>query len=203
MKVFIVEDDAIIARDIQLILEGLGYAVIGMAYSGFQAIELLRTLKPDLALLDINLGGGLSGLDVARHLHSQGQTPFIFLTSYADRDTLQKARELHPVGYVVKPFEEHDLLAAIEIGTANYARQNNLSAISMEMLNRHLPTPLTQREFEMLMDICDGKQNQEMADAHFVSLNTVKTHVKRIFEKLDVHSRPEAMVRIRELQEKK
>lgn len=76
-------------------------------------------------------------------------------------------------------------------------RQSARMALSLEAINHRSPNPLTQREFEILADIFDGKTNQQMAETHFVSLNTIKTHVKHIFDKLGVHSRPEALVLLR------
>lgn len=198
VRILIVEDDAIIAHDVMLMLQQLGYEVAGVAHTAAQAQHLIAQQAPDLAILDINLGTGPSGIELAGWIRSRYRFPYLFLTSYSDRETLQQAREAHPVSYVVKPFEDHDLLAAIEIGLVNHARRDLPGNLDLARLNQQLRSPLTEREFEMLLEVLDGKTNQQIAESHFVSLNTVKTHIKHLFDKLEVHSRPEAIVRIRQ-----
>jgi len=91
-KVLIVEDDGIIAEDLNSLLFEKGYSVVGVAHTGEDALEMLGTRQPDFALLDINLGSGLSGLDVAKTIHEKIELPYIFLTSFDDEKTLEQSR---------------------------------------------------------------------------------------------------------------
>ena len=115
-SVFIVEDELIEAEDIRLTLENKGYSVTGVARSGEEALGILRKKHPDLVLMDIHLAGTLDGIDTADRIRSLYAIPVIFLTSYADEETLGRAKVTEPYGYVLKPFDERELHSAIEMG---------------------------------------------------------------------------------------
>ncbi len=125
VKILIVEDELIIAEDLKDILEILGYEVCGLAISAREALALMEEHAPDLALLDIQLKGGKDGIDLAQDIKSQFKLPFIFLTSHADRHTLDRAKAVHPYGYLVKPFQEKDIHASVEIALSNFAQESN------------------------------------------------------------------------------
>ncbi|MEL6988939.1 MAG: response regulator, partial [Bacteroidota bacterium] len=101
-KILIVEDEASIAMDLQSILEESGYDADDVAYSYNQAVNLLASNLPDLALLDIALKGRENGLDVARVIKEKYKIPFVFLTSFSDAETVAQAVDLKPNGYLVK-----------------------------------------------------------------------------------------------------
>ena len=111
----IVEDERITAEDLRDILTHLGYQVTGVAVSGAEAISLAGASKPDLALMDIRIKGDMDGIDTARSLRERFKVPVIYLTAHADRDTLDRARFAEPLGYIVKPFQENELRASIEM----------------------------------------------------------------------------------------
>ena len=115
VKILIVEDQIIVARDEQHILEALDYNVVGTSATGEEAIALAETLQPDLVLMDIMLKGEMDGIEAARHIRERFDIPVIFVTAYADQATLQRAKLTGPFGYILKPFEEHDLLTNIEM----------------------------------------------------------------------------------------
>jgi two-component system, LytTR family, response regulator LytT len=121
VTLLIVEDEMIIANDMKMILESMGYAVCGIARSVEKALALLNENQPDLALIDINLGKGTEGIELARILKAQFQLPFIFCTSYSDKKTVDEAKQLHPAAYLVKPFNREDLFVSIEIALVNYS----------------------------------------------------------------------------------
>ena len=102
----VVEDEAIVSKDIQQSLKKLGYNVVGSAATGEKAIEIARELKPDLVLMDIMLKGEMSGIDAADIIKEELNIPIIFLTAYADENTLAKAKVTEPFGYIIKPFKE-------------------------------------------------------------------------------------------------
>lgn len=118
-RLLIVEDEPIIARDLSYMLEDLGYEVIGIAHSANDAMSILQKETVQLVLLDINLAGSLSGIDLAHWINQKLQLPFIFLTSYSDKETLTKAKITEPYGYLVKPIEEQNLKTTLEIAQYN------------------------------------------------------------------------------------
>ena len=114
-RILIVEDENIVAKDIQIRLEKFGYEVPGMASSGEVAIRKAEETQPDLVLMDIMLKGQMTGVEAAEQIRSQLDIPVIYLTAYSDSATLERAKVTEPFGYVLKPFEEKELHTAIEI----------------------------------------------------------------------------------------
>ena len=110
-KILIVEDEPLIADDIADILEQSGYQVVGIADEAPDALAMVEDTTPDLVLLDVNIEGDQDGIELAPQL----KTPFIYLTSYYDQKTLDRAKKTNPSGYIVKPFKEHDLIVNVEM----------------------------------------------------------------------------------------
>ncbi len=130
LKIMIVEDEIIVAKDIQRILKKLGYEAFDPFVIGKKALDSIEKLNPDLILLDINLKGSeMDGIEVAEQIHQHYQIPFIFLTAFSDKATLERAKLAEPYGYIIKPFEENDIRTAIEIAYYKYTKD-------LEMMNR-------------------------------------------------------------------
>ena len=200
VRVLIVEDEPIIAENISMYLNNNDFVVSGIAYDDQDALNELSHNTPDAVLLDINLDSGTDGIDLANKINSNFHIPFIFLTSYADRETLNRAKVAEPWGYIVKPFNEKTLLASLEMAISNFARQANLhTPILLEKINRHLLSQLSEREFEVLQLIYEGKTNQQISDKICVSINTVKKHINSAYLKLDTTARTAAIARLRQL----
>ncbi len=115
VNIMIVEDEAIIAKEIKISLEDMGYTVISVVASGEQAIEKADQNYTDLILMDIRLKGRMDGIEAAERIRSRLGIPVVFLTAYADEDKLERAKLTMPFGYVLKPFEDRDLKVAIEM----------------------------------------------------------------------------------------
>jgi hypothetical protein len=125
-KILIVEDESLVAADLEDRLTRLGYAVTGIADNATDALRVARENLPDLALMDIHIIGPMDGIQTAGELRDQLRVPVVFLTSHADRGTLERACATEPFGYVVKPFEEHDLTATIETAFYRYQAEERL-----------------------------------------------------------------------------
>ncbi|MGY8927739.1 MAG: response regulator [Flavobacteriales bacterium] len=122
-NIVVVEDESIVSKDIQQSLKKLGYNVVGAAATGEKAIELVDEFEPDLVLMDIMLKGQMSGIDAAGVIKSRHSIPVIYLTAYADENTLSKAKVTEPYGYIIKPFKEVDIHTSIEM--ALYKHEKN------------------------------------------------------------------------------
>ncbi len=200
-KILIVEDEAIIAKNIAVYLNNSDFTVSGIAYDGEEAMSQLQQNTPDAAILDINLDCETDGIEIAEYINKYSRIPFLYLTSHADKDTLERAKKTEPWGYIVKPFNEKTLQASLEIAISNFAQRSNreIPHINFEKINKHLISPVSEREFDVLHLIYEGKPNRQIGETLFISMNTVKRHINNAYLKLDVNSRSTAIVRLREL----
>jgi PAS domain S-box-containing protein len=114
-SVLVVEDESITALDMQSTLMALGYSVPGIAATGEQALILAERHRPDLILMDVNLRGGIDGIETTRQIRRRIDTAVIYVTAYADPDTVRRARQTDPYGYLLKPFDVRELHVVIEM----------------------------------------------------------------------------------------
>ncbi|MDO9000509.1 response regulator [Sediminibacterium sp.] len=165
LKIFIVEDESIVAKDIQNSLVKLGYEVVGIANNGKEAIEKIIEINPDLVLMDIMIKGELTGIDVSEKIKEKVKIPIIFLTAYADEGTLAKAKITEPYGYILKPFKEIDLHSTIEMAFYKHQKDSEL-----------------QKERDFLYSLVENKDDANK-DILFVKANSrlVKVLLKDIF----------------------
>ena len=122
LKILVVEDDFIVAEETRSDLIRIGYEVIATAMDHEEAVHVLQNEKPDFVIIDILLGEGKDGIDLASHIHSNYNIPYIFLSSFADKTTVDRAKQVQPCGYLIKPVDKQRLYAAIEIGLINFAK---------------------------------------------------------------------------------
>ena len=128
-RVVIAEDEAIIRLDLRETLEEEGYEVVGETGRGDQAVELVRRLRPDIAILDIKMPGQ-TGLEVAKTISTERICGVLILTAFSQRDVIEQARDAGALAYLVKPFQKSELVPAIELAIA---RHNELAALSAEV----------------------------------------------------------------------
>jgi two-component system cell cycle sensor histidine kinase/response regulator CckA len=114
-RILVVEDERIVARDLQMTLESQGYTVTGVAASSDEAIASATAAMPDLVLMDVHIKGERDGIDTARLLRERFRLPVIYLTAYADAETLDRAKTTQPYGYLIKPFNDRELRSVIEV----------------------------------------------------------------------------------------
>jgi DNA-binding LytR/AlgR family response regulator len=125
-NILVVEDEAIVSKDIQQSLKKLGYNIVGASATGEKAIDLANEHKPDLVLMDIMLKGEMSGIDTAEKIKETLNIPVIYLTAYADENTLSKAKVTEPYGYIIKPFKEIDLHTSIEMALYKHSKEKEV-----------------------------------------------------------------------------
>jgi CRP-like cAMP-binding protein/DNA-binding NarL/FixJ family response regulator len=177
--VLVVEDEAIVAMHIQETLEGFGYQVAGAVDSGEEAVRLAAQAHPDLVLMDIMLKGKMDGITAAGLIKERQNIPVVFLTAFADEGTLSRAKIAEPYGYVLKPFEDAELRAVVELGLHKFAldrqrsgatdrRPKEPSGLSLEpgaeanareILRRHyFFSELPEQSLEMILRSCERRQ---------------------------------------------
>jgi PAS domain S-box-containing protein len=125
-RILILEDDRVVARDIQQQLQKIGHEVLGMAAYGEDAVALALETRPDVVLMDIRLGGRIDGIEAANEIRRQCQRPVIFLTAYSDDETVLRASRAEPFGYLLKPFEDSQLRTVIEMALYKHAAERQL-----------------------------------------------------------------------------
>ncbi len=115
MNVLIVEDEIIIAAELSQILLEMGYGIAGMAVNYSNAISILANEKPDIAIIDINLGGSKTGVDVGNYINENNKIPFVYLTSNIDAETIENALQTKPNAYLPKPFDRTAIFTSIAL----------------------------------------------------------------------------------------
>jgi PAS domain S-box-containing protein len=119
-RILLVEDEAIVARDLAQRLEGLGYEITGTAASGEEALSLAQSTRPNLVFMDITIQGPMDGVETAKQLSKQMDVPIVFLTAHTDTGTIQRAKQARPYGYLIKPLDERDLLTTVEMAVSRH-----------------------------------------------------------------------------------
>jgi len=157
--VLVVEDESIVSKDIQYSLKKLGYNVVGVAATGQKAIDLCGEKMPDIILMDIMLKGDINGIEASTRIKESYNIPVIFLTAYADENTLSKAKVTEPYAYIIKPFKEIDLHTSIEMAFYKHSKE-------LEIL----------KERDMLYNIVENKENKDFifvkSKSRLIKLNT-------------------------------
>lgn len=125
-RIMVVEDEGIIAQDIKNCLEGLGYVVPDVVFTGREAIQRAEELRPDLVLMDIVLKGEIDGIETAAEIRKKYNIPIVYLTAYEDDKTLKRAKMTEPLGYILKPFEERYLRSSIEMALYKHQMETRL-----------------------------------------------------------------------------
>ncbi len=126
VRILIVEDEVVVAMEIQRKLEAIGYSVEGIVGTGEEAVERAGKSHPDFVLMDIQLAGRLEGTEAAKQIHDLYGIPVVYLTAHSDEKTLQKAKLAEPFGYLVKPFSEADLRATIEVALYKHHQDSRI-----------------------------------------------------------------------------
>lgn len=160
-NILVVEDESIVSKDIQHSLNKLGYNVVGVASTGEKALELARSERPDIVLMDIMLKGDMNGIETAEIIRNELSVPVVFLTAYADESTLSKAKITEPYGYIIKPFKEIDLHTSIEMAIYKHGKEQEII-----------------RERDLLYSIVENKESSN--DFIFVKSNSRLVKLKTV-----------------------
>ena len=150
-RVVIAEDEAIIRLDLKELLEEEGYEVVGETGRGDEAVELVRNLGPELAILDIKMPG-LDGLSAARHIAGERLAAVLILTAFSQRDLVEQARDAGAMSYIVKPFQKSDLIPAIEVALGRHAELTSLESEVGDLAERLEARKIIDRAKGILMD---------------------------------------------------
>lgn len=145
-RILVVEDESIVALDIQSQLTDLGYNVLSVVISGEKAIRKAAEIKPDLVLMDTQLKGKIDGVEAADQIRTRHNIPVIYLTAHVDKATFQRARVTEPFAYLLKPFDEIELHTAIEIALYRHQVEERLQQRNQELQAAYEQLQRTQKE---------------------------------------------------------
>ena len=152
-KILIVDDEWLTRLEIEEMLTDLGYEVAGQAETGAEAVTMARELNPDLILMDVKMPGEMNGIDAARKIKAELGTPIVFISGYGDPKYIEAAKEIAPFGYVMKPFDEREVHAFIEIA---------LSRKKLELKLEESHERLEQTNLDLQKEVA-ARKNTEMA----------------------------------------
>ena len=157
LRVVIAEDEAIIRMDLRETLEEEGYEVVGETGRGDEAVELVRTLMPDLAILDVKMPG-MDGLAAAGVLNREKLCGVLVLTAFSQREIIEQARDAGALAFLVKPFQKSDLIPAIEVAIGRFRELRNLTG-EIDALGEQLEArKLVDRAKGILIDECQMRE---------------------------------------------
>ncbi len=150
-RVVIAEDEAIIRLDLKETLEEEGYDVVGETGRGDEAVDLVRQLTPDLAILDIKMPG-MDGLSAAREIAGERRAAVLILTAFSQRDLIERARDAGALAYLVKPFQRSELIPAVEVALGRFAEMKALAEENSSLADQLATRKLVDRAKGKLMD---------------------------------------------------
>jgi diguanylate cyclase (GGDEF)-like protein/PAS domain S-box-containing protein len=192
-KILIVEDEKIIALDLQRRLERFGYSVVGMASDGMEAVALAKEREPDIILMDIMLAGSMDGIEAAGQIRDRYAIPVIFLTAYTDEKTLERAKEVEPFGYILKPFKERELYTTIDIALYKNSidkklrKQERLFSAILHSINDGIVAMDTELKVSFMNPVAEGITGWREAAAR-------GRHVSTIISLVDQRTQRELLV---------
>jgi len=159
IRVVIAEDEAIIRLDLKETLEEEGYEIVGETGRGDKAVELVRELKPDLAILDIKMPG-MDGLEAAALIYAEHLCGVLILTAFSQREIIEQARDSGALAYLVKPYQKSDLIPAIEVAIGRFRELQSLSG-EVDALGEQLESrKVIDRAKGILLDECGMKEQE-------------------------------------------
>ena len=198
IKILVVEDELIAAESLALDLRRQGYQVVGIVDSGAKAINKISDTMPDLIIMDILLKGEMDGVSTTEQIHNYYPIPVVYLTAYADKNTLERAKETSPYGYLVKPYKPQDLSTTIEIALTKHRedrqieqqlqqeqRLSKLRANALSIASHDLRTPLaTILSSSELLRYYGDRWSLEQKTKHFQRIESTVIEMTELLEDL-------------------
>lgn len=202
----VVEDEMATAMELEEMLVSRGYLFAGAASYGQEAVSMAKSLKPDLILMDIKLSGKMDGIDAAEKIMVESGTPLIFLTGHSNEELLARAKQTNPLGYILKPLDERQIISAIEIALNRAdmearskpsehkaGEENGLNTSFFSKLSQQYPN-LTRRELTVARLIIQGMTNKAMAKSLNLAEGTVEWHRKSVRKKMGLNNKKASLM---------
>lgn len=191
--ILIVEDELITAESIAELLAQEDYEIAGVTPTAAGALDICEEKRPHVVICDVNIKGNINGLELARQLKRLYQCEVIFLTAYTDAATIQAAAAAVPVMYVVKPFSDAQLLAAVQMAFHKLYFKAESEA---EAPAAGVKVQLSDREMEVVQLVAQGLSSKQIAQRLFISEETVKTHRRRMLHRNNIANFPQLIYQL-------
>ena len=188
LRILIVEDEMIIARDLQRTLMEIGIEMIEIANGFDEAVDIYAKYKPHLVLCDINLEDKQDGITLAQKIINELNTQIIFITAHSNQQYLERAAKLNPLNYIVKPFKKEQIIATVQMSMS----KKKVIEGGTERID-HLNN-LTPSEINILSLISNGLTTSLIAERLFISKKTVENHRSNICRKLELDSKNNSLL---------
>jgi len=182
-SIFIVEDEPIIRQDIMFCLKDAGYSIVGHAANYDDAISGIKAGNIDLVLLDVNIEGDQDGIEIGKKLSAEKKYPFIYLTSYYDSNTLNRAKATLPSAYIIKPFDEDDLLLNIELALHKSKKETSSFQTNKIFVKKNQDLVALQSEDIVYIEAYDNYSNVFTSDDKYLVSHTLKKIEDKLSEK--------------------
>ena len=183
-NIMIVEDEAVIALRLKQMLTKMGYDVIGVSYSGEEALEKARSLRPDLILMDIMIPGKLDGINVAEIVKSELDIPVIFLTAFSEGEIIERVKKAEPFGFILKPFQDQEVKATVEIALYKNKLEKALRKAHDELEHR-----VKERTSELSNALNTVKRSETELSQHKLALEKVNKELLETNQAVSVLAR--------------
>jgi signal transduction histidine kinase len=185
IKILIVEDELLIAKNLARKLEKLGYEIVDIASSGNRAIQNAISLHPNLILMDIAIKGDIDGIETAAQIYKQLDLPIIYTTAYADDNTIQRAEETGSYGYLIKPFQDRDLHATIKMALSKHREAIGIkqSLIAAEAIKEKTSTYLSMAFHDLRLPLTNIQVSSDLLNHYHLQAN--EQQQKKYFQQIN------------------
>ncbi len=183
-KILIVDDEVIITSQLEALLTSVGYSVVGVAFSSEEALPMARETKPDLILMDIFMEEMSSGINVAQKIKDELNIPIIFISGYSEEELVTKAKEVEPLGYLLKPFQANQVTTSIEVGLHKFKRDQEFK----EEYAR-LEKQFQERNEELIKAYETIKERQQELEIRTLELEETNAVLKILIERREEDKR--------------
>ena len=186
LHILLIEDELIIAKDLKMTLEKNDFSQVDISKNEVEAHHNFNSKNYDLVITDINLNSEKDGIDIISHFNTIKKIPVVYLTAYSDDDIIKRAEATSPFAYLLKPFNESQLKATINLALLNF-KKGEQSVTGFEDNSEKIAL-LTKREKQVLVTLSNGNSSKEIAEVLNISNQTVEKHKQNIREKLNLRT---------------
>ncbi len=194
MNIIIIDDDFLVVNSLKTILQASGINVLGLGYSGIEAIELYSKYNPDVVLMDIRMKD-MTGIEATREiLKLDSEAKILLITTFQDDDYIREALSLGCKGYILKQNIDSIIPSINAVHSGNMVFDSKIVSSIKKYREKEIEGELTDREMDILRLVADGKNNKEIASILYLSEGTIRNYISTMLEKLTLRDRTQLAI---------